>query len=147
MGCIKQAESIMNKRVMRLVLGIVAAGFASVSAADANQAKAAYYAAGDKAAADYRDAHAQCETLDAKMQTVCIEEAKLAQTRAKGMADVQYRNTAQARQKASIDIANAEYRVAEAKCQDQDGNEKNVCIRQANALRAVAIGNAKAVQK
>jgi hyperosmotically inducible protein len=141
----------MKNQLTRSIFALAAFACATVSAADADQvkaaSKAAYYAAGDKAAADYMDAHAHCETLDASMQAVCIEEAKLTQTRAKGIAEVQYRNTAQARLKASIDVANAEYRVAEAKCQSHADNEKKFCIRQANALRSVAIANAKAGQK
>lgn len=133
----------MKKRVMHAALAFVASGFVATAAADANQAKAAYYAAGDKAAAEYMSAHALCETLDAKIQPVCIEEAKLVQTRAKGMAELQYRNDAQTRQRVNINIATAEYRVAEARCQSRPASEKEVCIRQANALRSVAIANAK----
>ncbi len=146
----KQAESVMNKRLMRWISGLAAAGLTALAAAYPNQAKAEskaeYFAAGDAAAAEYMKAHAQCETLNTSLQSVCIEEAKLAQTRAKGTAEAKYRNTAQARQKARTDIVNAEYRVAEARCQSQDGNVKNVCIRQAKTVRVEALANVKASQ-
>jgi hyperosmotically inducible protein len=137
----------MKQRLMHAALAFVASGFMTIATADADQTKAAYYAAGDKAAADYMNAHALCETLDADTQPVCIEEAKLVQTRAKGMAELQYRNDARTRQKVNINIANAEYRVAEARCQSRPANEKEVCIRQANALRSVAVANAKSGSK
>jgi hyperosmotically inducible protein len=137
----------MNKLVTLLLSGIAATGFATIAAADSDQGKAAYYAAADQAAADFRDAHAKCDLLQGNEQLVCIEEAKLAQTRAKGTAEAHYRNTPQARQKASIDIANAEYGVAKARCEAKDGSDKEACIRLANALRSFAIAEAKSGRK
>lgn len=141
----------MTIRLMYWALMLAALGFATASAADTDQAKAAskmaYYAAGDKAAAEYMNAHAQCETLEAAAQLVCIEEAKLVQTRAKGTAEMQYRNTAQIRLKVSNDIANAEYRVAEAKCRNQPDSEKKVCMKRADVLRSNIVANAKAGEK
>jgi hypothetical protein len=142
--CNKTYGMRMNKLLTALALGMAEIGFAMAAAASSDEAKAAYYATADQAAADYRDAHARCETLDATVQKVCIEEAKLAQTRAKGTAEAQYKNTPQARQKAATDIANAEYAVAKAKCESNEAGDKNVCIRRANALRMVAIAEAKA---
>ncbi|OGB25352.1 MAG: hypothetical protein A3I66_02705 [Burkholderiales bacterium RIFCSPLOWO2_02_FULL_57_36] len=136
----------MKKLMTKLVLGFAAVGFTEMSAAIADERKAAYYAIADKAAADYRDAHAACDALDGNAQIVCIEEAKLAQTRTKGNAEAQYRNTAQARQKTGTDIANAEYAVAKARCESKEGNDKSACIRHAYALRIAAIAAAKAAQ-
>lgn len=133
-----QMEFIMNKLLTNLVLGFAAFGVIAVSPAASDDAKAAYYAAADKAAADYRDAHALCETLERNAQLICIEEAKLAQTRVKMNAEAQYRNTDQARQRASSAIANAEFAVAMARCENNEGTDKNACIRQAQALRAAA---------
>lgn len=137
----------MNKLLWGFMLGLAVIGYAVAAQAGSDEAKAVYYAAADKAAADYRDAHAQCETLIGNAQTICIEEAKLAQTRAKGTAEAEYKNTAEARLKASTDIANAEYAVAKAKCESMEGMEKNTCLRQANALKIVTIFEAKAAQE
>ena len=138
----------MNKCMRGLIWGFAAAGFAAAPSAFSDEGKAAYYAAADKAAADYRDAHAACEALgEGNAQIVCIEEAKLAQTRTKGTAEAQYRNTAQARQKAATDIANAEYAVAKARCESTEDNDKSACVRYANALRSAAIATAKDHQK
>lgn len=137
----------MNKLLLKLLLGFAATGFVSLLQAASNDAKAAYYAAADKAAADYRDAHAACEALDMSMQSVCIEEAKLVQTRAKMNAEAHYKNTAQARQQANMAIANAEFAVAKARCETTQDNERNVCIKQAEATRIAAIKSAKANQK
>lgn len=137
----------MNKHLTHLAVGLAALMAVMASQAGTNEAKAAYYAAADKAAADYRDAHAACELLDASMQAVCIEEAKLAQTRAKGNAEAHYRNTAQARQKADIDIANAEFSVAKARCEFKEGSDRQACLRQAEITRAAMIGAAKVGHK
>ena len=61
-------------------------------------------------------------------------------------AEAQYRNTDQARQRASGAIANAEFAVAMARCENKEGTDKNACIRQAQeALRAVAKAGQKTV--
>lgn len=137
----------MNKHLMHLALGLAAIGAVTASQAGETAAKAAYYAAADKAAADYRDAHAACETLDASLQAVCIEEAKLAQTRAKGNAEAHYRNTPQVRQKVNIDIANAEFSVARARCETRQGSDRLACMQQAEIARAAVIGAAKVGNK
>lgn len=125
-----QMEFIMNKLLTNLVLGFAAFGVIAVSPAASDDAKAAYYAAADKAAADYRDAHALCETLERNAQLICIEEAKLAQTRVKMNAEAQYRNTDQARQRASSAIANAEFAVAMARC--EQGRHRQEHLHQAS---------------
>ena len=138
---------MMNRLLKMLVPGFAAVALVAMPAVGADDAKAAFYAAADKAAADYRDAHAACETLEQNAQSVCIEEAKLAQIKVKMNAEAQYRNTPQIRQKARIDIANAEFAVAAARCENSEGNDKNSCIRHARALRAVAIAAAKDGEK
>ena len=137
----------MNKLLLTLLSGCAAAGFSPWLQAASNDAKAQYYAAADKAAADYRDAHAACEALDISMQSVCIEEAKLVQTRVKMNAEAHYKNTAQARQRANIAIANAEFSVAKARCEFRQDNEKNFCIKQAETTRVAAIKSAQTSQK
>jgi hypothetical protein len=144
---LKQVESMMKRVASSLALIALSGGLLTAVAADNDAAKVAYYAAGDKAAADFRDAHAICDTMTGSAQTICIEEAKLAQTRAKGNAEAEYRKTPQARLKARTDIANAEYAVAKAKCESIGGGDKEACLREANALRAVAIAEAKAANQ
>lgn len=140
---LRQTECEMSKRWLMLMTGCVAIGYVPFSSAESAISKAEYYAIADKAAADFRDAHAVCDTLQGNAQTICVEEAKLAQTIAKGSAEARYKNTAQARTKASTDIANAQYAVAKARCEDKQDNDKDACLRYAVAAHAMALAQAK----
>jgi hypothetical protein len=122
-------------------------GYFNVATATNQEAKDAYYAAADKAAADYRDARLKCDVLNGNAQDVCVEQAKAAQTRAKGEAEALYLNTRKARQKARTDIANADFAVAKAMCGSKTGKDKDACIKQANAVQEHALADAKADRK
>src|SRR4029079_7911852 len=66
---------------------------------------------------------------------------------AKADAEAQYKNTDKARRDARIDAAEADYKVAKAKCGAMKGNEKDVCIKEAKATETKAKADAKASQK
>lgn len=137
----------MRELAAHLVLGTFLIGSTAISAAAPDDAKAAYEAAAENAASEYRNAHAKCDELNGNAQDVCIAQAKAAQTRAKGEAEAQYKNTAKARIKARTDLANAEYVVAEAKCGSKIGKDKDNCIKEAKAIKAAAIADAKLDRK
>jgi hypothetical protein len=118
--------------------------FASVSVAKTTEGKATYEAAKEKSTADYKIATKNCNSLSGNPKDVCMAEAKAARTRAKAEAEAQYKNTPRARASARIDIANAEYDVAKAKCGSQTGNAKDVCIKEAKAANVAAKADAKA---
>ncbi len=62
-------------------------------------------------------------------------------------AKAQYINTASARTDARLAIADADYNVNKIKCASQNGNAKDVCLKQADATQVAAVANAKADQK
>jgi hypothetical protein len=64
---------------------------------------------------------------------VCVAEAKAAEKRAKAEAEVNYKATVKARTNARIADAEADYMVANAKCDARTGDEKNVCVTEAKA--------------
>lgn len=120
---------------------------ASASFAATGEAKAEYNAARDAASAEYKLAHARCETLKGNPEEVCEAEAKAVRTRAQGEAMARYKNTLKAHTDARVDIAKADYEVAKAKCGSLTGNPKDVCITEAKANKATAIADAKADKK
>ena len=73
----------MNKILVNIFLGVVALGFAAVSPAAIDDAKAAYKAAKDSATETYKSARAKCDALSANSKDVCVEEAKAAEKRSK----------------------------------------------------------------
>ena len=137
----------MNKILTVLLTTSLAFAFSmNANAADAT-AKAKYNATKDTAAADYKTASTQCDSLSGNGKDVCIAEAKAARTNTVANAEVQYKNTAKARASARKDIADANYAVAKTKCGSKGGNDKDVCIKEAKAAKTAQIADAEANQK
>ena len=137
----------MNKILVNIFLGVVALGFAVVAPAATADAKAAYKAAKDSATETYKSARAKCDALSANSKDVCVEEAKAAEKRSKAEAQAQYKNTPRAHMKARIAAADADYAVAKEKCDDQSGNAKDVCRKEAKAVHTKAVVDAKSSKK
>jgi hypothetical protein len=76
-----------------------------------------------------------------------MAEAKGNQKVAKAELDARDKNTNKARQEAREARAEADYQVAKEKCDDKGGNEKNVCLKEANAARTAAMADAKVARK
>jgi hypothetical protein len=103
-----------------------------------------YSTAVDRASAVYKDARAKCDALKDNPKDVCVAEAKAAERRAKAEAEAKYKGTVKARTDARVANAEADYMVANAKCNSLPGNEKNVCVTEAKAKQTKAIAEAKA---
>jgi hypothetical protein len=108
------------------------------------QTRTDYSAAVDRASAVYKDARAKCDALKDNQKEVCVAEAKAVEKRAKAEAEVNYKGTVNARTNARIAYAEADYMVANAKCNAKTGNEKKVCVMEAKAKQTKAIAEAKA---
>jgi len=137
----------MKRSFNGLLEGIVLGLAVPTLAIAVTMTSADYSAAKSKASADYKAAKAQCDTLKDNPKDVCIAEAKAAEKKAKAEAEAQYKNTDKARRDARIDAAEADYKVAKAKCGAMKGNDKDVCIKEAKATETKAKADAKASQK
>ena len=138
----------MNKRSLNRILegaviGLAIPTLAVGAAMSANE----YSTARDRASAEYKTAKAQCDRLAGNPKDVCIAEAKAAERKTIAEAEAQYKNTDKARRDARIDVAEADYEVAKAKCGARTGNDKDVCIKEAKATETKAIADAKATEK
>ncbi len=111
------------------------------------EAKALYQQAKAAAAAEFKAAGARCDAMTGNPKDVCIAEAKVARVRADADATAQYRNTLRAYTKARQDIANADYALDRKRCDALTGNEKDVCVQRAKAIRTAALADAKADKK
>ena len=99
----------------------------------------AHKAASDKYKAD-KDA---CKSMSGNAKDICMEEAKGKEKIAKAEADAAYKNTPKARESARVAKADADYNVAKEKCDDQTGNQKDVCVKEAKAMHVKAKADAK----
>jgi hypothetical protein len=135
------------KNVFGLILAVSAINFAVPAYAASADAKATYNASVAKAAADFKVARAQCDTITGNAKDVCIAEAKATQIHAEADASALYKGTPAARTSARNDIADADYEVAKAKCGAQNGNPKDVCLKEAKASVVAAKADAKADMK
>jgi hypothetical protein len=136
-----------NKLLSSLLLGAAIFGCSAMSMAATAEGKATYKTAVDTANADYKAAHAKCDSLSGNGKDVCVEEAKAARDKSKAEAEAQYKNTPKAAKAARTTIADSDYSVAKAKCGSKAGNDKDVCIKEAKAAHVAAIADAKADKK
>ncbi len=91
-----------------------------------------------KSAEEYKAAMEKCDQMKGNEKEVCTAEARAARTKARAMADAAAKNTSSAKRKAQVDIAKAEYNVAQAKCKAMEGNEREKCVEAAQQARAKA---------
>jgi membrane protein involved in colicin uptake len=78
---------------------------------------------------------------------ICVAEAKAKSTRVDENAEAAYKNTPKAREHATHEIAEADYKVAKERCDDKAGNDKDVCVKEAKAAMTKVQADAKAAQK
>lgn len=85
-----------------------------------------------QAKADYKAARANCNNLGGNDKDVCIKEAKAAETSATADARAQ-KKSAGANAEANSDKREAEFKVAQEKCESMSGNSKDICEKEAEA--------------
>lgn len=123
-------------------LAAVANAQGETKPASASQPKAeghaAQTAAFKQADADYKQARAKCNELKGNEKDVCVAEARAARTRARTDAEVAANDTSSARRKAYVEMADAQYAVAKAKCGAEKGDAKAACVKKAKLERAAA---------
>ena len=131
-------------KISNLLLALMAAaGLTLAGAAQAAMGKDAHDTAYKNAAAQYKTDKEACKSLTGNAKDVCMEEAKGKEKVAKAEADAAYKNTPKARENARIAHADASYNVAKEKCDDLSGNQKDVCVKEANAAHVKAKADAK----
>ncbi|NDI84541.1 hypothetical protein [Undibacterium crateris] len=136
----------MKSAIKMLLIGASVAFVMPAVAATAD-AQTTYDAAKNSAAADFKIASARCDGMAGNSKDICVAEAKAARIKVEADAHAQFKGTVSARSSARKDIANANYDVDKAKCENQGGNQKDVCIKQAKATMAAAKADATADKK
>lgn len=109
----------------------------------AAMSKADYQAGKARISAVYKTDKTACASQTANAKDVCIEEAKGKEKIA--LAELEYGYTGKAVDGNKVLVAKAEsaYAVAKERCDDQSGNAKDVCVKEAKAVEVKALADAK----
>jgi hypothetical protein len=128
----------------KLMIALIAAAGLGVAGASTAQtlapkttatpmSKDAYAAAKASADTQYKVDKDACASLSGNARDICIAQAKGKDNIAKADAEAAYENTPKARESARVAHAQANYDVSIEKCDDQAGNRKDVCVKEAKA--------------
>lgn len=113
----------------------------------ATMTKADYKADKTRISADYKADKAACAALAGNAKDICVEEAKAKEKVARAELEYSYSGKAADQTKVLVVKAKSAYAVAKEKCDDQAGNAKDVCVKEAKAVEVKALADAKMGKK
>ena len=123
----------MKLNLIAAALALGTAGF--VQAADKADRKV-HNADEERIESEYKAAKEKCDAMSGNQKDICIAEAKGKERVAKAENDAKTaKDHAKAQARVERVKADADYDVAKQKCQENKGNEKDVCLKQAKADR------------
>lgn len=132
----------MNNYTLKLL--ILAIGLiCSVDVMADRMSKKQYKAQDKKINVEFKKAKADCNSLADNANDICIAEAKATQSIAKAELQAQYKPTVNNRYTARAAKAEADYSVAIQVCDDKAGNDKDVCVKEAEAAKVKALADAE----
>jgi osmotically-inducible protein OsmY len=134
----------MKTLIATLLATAAGASFAAAPTAALNHDPATYRNLTQKAESEYRVATAKCDAKSGNDKDICVAEARLARTRTEADALSRYNNTAASRARAHINVADAEYDLAKARCDAKSGADKDSCMDNAKSVHTAALADAKA---
>jgi hypothetical protein len=114
------------------IAAAVALAFGSAQAQDTSK-RQVKNADQDRIEAEYKAAKERCDTMQGNAKDVCQKEAKGKETVAKAELDNKMKPSAANQRKVQEAKAEADYDVAKERCEDQKGNDKDVCEKDAKA--------------
>ena len=136
------------KNTTRFQSTLLVAAILALSAGQAMAMTKADYKAGKTSiSATYKADKAACASMTANARDVCIEEAKAKEKVAKAEHEYAYTNKPADMTKVATAKAQSTYAVAKEKCDDQAGNAKDVCVKEAKAIEVKALADAKMLKK
>ena len=130
----------MNTLIATLLASVAGATIAAAPAAAQTTDSAGYRTAMQKIEADHKAAKQKCDAL--KDEDICEEQADVARARAELAAVTKYDNSASNLASARRKLADAEYDLAEEKCDAMKGNAKDSCMNNAKSVRTAALADA-----
>ncbi|MGI4842148.1 MAG: BON domain-containing protein [Janthinobacterium lividum] len=124
-------------RLLAALLASAAGATIAAAPAFAQSDAAGYRAAMQKIEKEHDVAKDKCDALT--KEDVCEEQADVARARAELAAAQKYDNTPARMNAAHRKLAEAEYELAEEKCDAMKGNQKDSCMNTAKSVRTAAL--------
>lgn len=112
----------------------------------AAMSKAEYKADKTTIASTYKADKSACARLTDNAKDICVEEAKAKEKVALAELEFNYTGKPADQTKLRTTQAKTAYAVAKERCDDKSGNDKDVCVKQAKAVEAAALADAKLVK-
>lgn len=137
----------MNKHFALKTSLIALALLALPLAQAATMSKADYQAARARIESDHKADRAACNSLAANAKDICVHEATAKEKVARAELEARYSGKADDQRKLLVVRAETAYAVAKERCDDQAGNAKDVCVKEARAVETKALAEAKMNQK
>lgn len=116
----------------------------SAGAMAQNLSQSDYRVGKDRIVAEYKLAREICDSFSGNSKDICTEQAEGNRKAAKAELKARYKPTAENHYEAGIARAEANYGVAKEKCDALAGNTKDVCVKEAKAVKAGAKTETKA---
>jgi hypothetical protein len=132
-----------NISIIALAIGFT---FSLASVAQ-SMSKNDYSAGKDKIAALYKSEKTACATLSGNAKDICIAEAKGKEMVAKAGLEETYQPSRKTHYQARVSKAEADYALANEKCDDLAGNSKDICRKEAKSKLIAAKADAKVQMK
>lgn len=98
----------------------------------------------DRAEANYEISRARCRQLKGNAADICHASARRDRDALKAEAEAYYAPDPQSLLKAVVTRAHGDFEVARETCQAKTGNERDVCLKDAEAVHVAAVADAKA---
>ena len=127
----------------KALIAIAAASLCALSFSASAMTKEEHSAAKSQIDATYKTDKAACDAMTKNAKDICVAEAKGKDKVAKAELEAQYKPSPSHDKKIRDTKANAAYDVAKEKCDDQTGNAKDVCVKEAKAVHTKAKEDAK----
>jgi len=105
--------------------------------------KADYKSSKSRISSEYKADKSACGTTSGNAKDICIEQAKAKEKVA--YAELEFGYTAKASDGNKVLVAKAKtsYAVAKERCDDQSGNAKDICVKEAKAVEVKALADAR----
>jgi hypothetical protein len=136
------------KTSFNLKASLVIAALLSLSVAQAATiSKDQYKADKTRISADFKADKAACASLSGNAKDICVQEANAKEKVARAELEYSYSGKVADQTKVLMAKAQSAYAVAKEKCDDQAGNAKDVCVKEAKAVEVKALADAKLGKK
>lgn len=119
----------------------------AMGASAAPMNKAEYKTGKADVSTQYKAAKKACDAQTGNAKDICIEEAKGVEKVALAELDANYEPSTKHTAAVSTAKAKAAFAVAKEKCDDQTGNPKDVCRKEAEATYTTAMAQSKVTEK